>query len=120
MSEDGNVYGDIYATLVFGIQRDSITFVDGHSNYDFIPTNHDQTKILSEFIARHIPIYRGIEMNESIEPLQNQITEEMKPSASKLVKELRKYLHELEATGYVDVVQLLFDVAQEIENELKK
>ena len=120
MSEDGNVYGDIYATLVFGIQRDSITLVDGHSTYDFIPTNPDQTKILSEFIARHIPIYRGIEMNESIAPLQNQITEEMKPGASKLVKELRKYLHELDATGYGEVIQLLFDVAQEIENELKR
>jgi hypothetical protein len=44
----------------------------------------------------------------------------MKPSATKLVNELRKYLRELEATGYSDVVQLLFDVAQEIENELKR
>ena len=120
MSEDGNVYGDIYATLIFGIQRDSITFVDGHNNYDFIPTSNDQTKILSEFIARHIPIYRGIEMNESIPSVQNQIAEEMKPSATKLVNEIRKYLREIEATGYSDVVQLLFDVAQEIENELKR
>jgi hypothetical protein len=44
----------------------------------------------------------------------------MKPSATKLVNELRKYLRELEATGDSDVVQLLFDVAQEIENELKR
>jgi hypothetical protein len=120
VSEDTNVYGDIYATLVFGIQRDNITFVDGHSNYDFIPINHVQTKILCEFIARHIPIYRGVAMNESITPLQNQIPEEMKPSASKLVKELRKYLHEIEDSGYTEVTQLLFDVAQEIEDDLEK
>lgn len=119
MSEDTDDYGDIYATLVSGNRRDNITFVDGHSNYDFIPANHDQTKILSEFIARHIPIYRGIEMEERITPLQEHIPEKMKPSASKLVKELKKYLHEIEASGYSEVLRLLFGVAQEIEDELK-
>ena len=59
-------------------------------------------------------------MNESITPLQNQIPEEMKPGASKLVKELRKYLHEIEDSGYTEVTQLLFDVAQEIEDDLEK
>ena len=116
MSEDSNGYGDIYAILALGNQRDNITFVDGHSNYDFILANHDQTKILSEFIARHVPIYRGIEMEERIAPLQNQIPEEMKPIASKLVKELRKYLHEIEDSAYSEVLQLLSDVAQEIED----
>ena len=32
MSEDSNDYGDIYAILALGNQRDNITFVDGHSN----------------------------------------------------------------------------------------
>ena len=118
MSKDNYDYGDIYATLVLGNPRDSITFVDGHSNYHFVPANHDQTKILSEFIARHIPIYRGIEMEIRIVPLQNQIPEQMKLTANRLVKELRKSLRESETAGCSGIFQLFSNVAQEIEGQV--
>ena len=118
MISDSHDYGDMYATLILGKRRDNITFVDGHSNYDFLLPNHEQTKILSGFVARRISIFRGIEMIERIAPLHAQIPDEMKPIAKELVKELRKYLHESEAAGDSAVFQLLYDVAQEIDNEL--
>ena len=87
MSEDGrHDYGDVYAIVISGNQRDNITFVEGHNNYHFVPANHDQTKILSGFIAHHIPIYRSIEMEERIMPLQSQIPDELTPIAKKLAK----------------------------------
>jgi hypothetical protein len=92
--------------------------VDGHSNYHFVPANHEQTKILSEFIARHIPIYRGIEMEIRILPLQNQIPEQMKPTANRLVKELRKSRRESETAGCSGIFQLFSNVAQEIEDQV--
>jgi hypothetical protein len=118
MISDSHDYGEIYATLILGKQRDNITFVDGHSNYDFLLPNHEQTKILTGFIARRISIFRGIEMIERITPLHGQIPDEMKPPAKELVKELRKYIHESEASGDSAVSQLLYDVAEEIDNEL--
>jgi hypothetical protein len=118
MISDSHDYGDMYATLIRGKQRDNITFVDGHSNYDFLLSNHEQTKILTEFVARRISIFRGIEMIERIAPLHTQLPDEMKPTAKELVKELRKYLHESEVAGDSTVFQLLYDVAQEIDNEL--
>ncbi|MGH9976981.1 MAG: hypothetical protein ACRD8Z_14270 [Nitrososphaeraceae archaeon] len=118
MISDSHDYGDMYATLILGKRRDNITFVDGHSNYDFLLPNHEQTKILSGFVARRISIFRGIEMIDTITPLHAQIPDEMKPIAKELVKELRKYLHESEPAGDSAVFQLLYDVAQEIDNEL--
>lgn len=118
MISDSHDYGDMYATLILGKRRDNITFVDGHSNYDFLLPNHEQTKILSGFVARRISIFRGIEMIERIAPLHAQIPDEMKPIAKELVKELRRYLHESELAGDSAVFQLLYDVAQEIDNEL--
>lgn len=118
MISDSHDYGDMYATLILGKQRDNITFVDGHSNYDFLLPNHEQTKLLTGFVARRISIFRGIEMIDRIAPLHAQIPGEMKPTAKELVKELRKYLHESEAAGDSAVFQLLYDVAQEIDNEL--
>lgn len=118
MISDSHDYGDMYATLVLGKRRDNITFVDGHSNYDFLLANHEQTKILSGFVARRISIFRGIEMTERITPLHDQIPDEMKPVAKELMKELQKYLHESEAANDSAVFQLLYDVAQEIDDEL--
>ena len=118
MISDSHDYGDMYATLVLGKRRDNITFVDGHSNYDFLLANHEQTKILSGFVARRISIFRGIEMTERIAPLHDQIPGEMKPVAKELMKELQKYLHESEAANDSAVFQLLYDVAQEIDDEL--
>jgi hypothetical protein len=118
MINDSHDYRDMYATLVLGKRRDNITFVDGHSNYDFLLANHEQTKILSGFVARRISIFRGIEMTERITPLHAQIPDDMKPTAKELVKELQKYLHESEVDSDSVVFQLLYDVAQEIDNEL--
>ena len=118
MIRDGYDYGDIYATLMLGKQRDNIAFVDGHSNYNFLLANHEQTKIFSGLIARRISIFRDIEMTERIAPLQGPISSEMKPVAKELVEELRKHLHESEATGDIGVFQLLSDVVHEIDNEL--
>lgn len=118
MISDNHDYGDMYATLVLGKRRDNVTFVDGHSNYDFLLANHEQTKILGGFVARRISIFRDIEMTNRIAPLHDQIPDEMKLVAEELVKELRKYLHESEAANDSAVFQLLYDVAQEIDNEL--
>ena len=57
-------------------------------------------------------------MIDRIAPLHAQIPDEMKPTAKELVKEPVKYLHESEAVGDSAVFQLLYDVAQEIDNEL--
>ena len=120
-------YENISATVIPGEQRDSIEFSDEDTNYRFsvTPNNNDQMKLLKEFIPRFIILYKDKQQDGILLSTYSRSIfdyEKLKPTADELIDMLRRHKERLLLNGNESserLSQLMFDLAIEMEDQLK-
>jgi hypothetical protein len=118
-------YKDFHVTVLGPDPGNEMICTDEITNWDYhiIVDNYDQMRILTEFVTSHMNLYEGTEkiLKTIATPRPRApISDEMKPVANELIQELRRRKERPHDQQSERILQLLVDLAQEIEDQLKE